>query len=256
METSSHASKRRTRQALSLAFTAGLVSPAGLAARSSSLSSARPFTGKTPAQVLAIADAAEVAKGSVHIVEADSIGGSTFQLVTDAGTSQGKQILTRSTIGNATFLVVSAQMAYVKGDATYFEQNFSMSQGEAAEYAGQWIAVPSSSQYYALIAEELTVSSVITEQTPSAPLSLAKPTTVDGKSVVGVSGGLTGAPSGYTGTQVLYISTMTPYLPVSVVAHGTNAANQTLSFREEYSHYGEHVSVTAPARSIPISSIP
>ena len=256
METRPRGSKRRTRQGLTVAFIAGLISSVGLAACSSSTSSANPFAGKTPGQVLALSKAALLAKGSVHVVEDDNFSGATQHIVSDAGTSQGKQVITSST-GNLTILLVSAQMAFIQGDSTYFEQTFNLPQDEATKYAGQWIAVPSSSSSYAPLVTFLTVSSVMTGETPSAPLRLTKPTTIDGKSVVGVSGGLGQyEPSGFHGTQVLYISAVAPYLPVSVVYHETNGNGKTITATDHVSDYGESVSVTTPANSIPISSIP
>jgi hypothetical protein len=200
--------------------------------------------------------AAVLAKGSVHVVEDDNFSGTTEQIITDAGTSQGRQVITSST-GNFTILLASPQMAYVQGDATFLEQNFQMSQEEATKYAGQWIAVPSSNSSFAPFVTFLTVSSIMTGAPPSAPLRLTKPTSIDGKSVVGVSGGLGPyEPSGHYGTQVLYISTVAPYLPASVVLHGTNGNAATETATDHMSDYGESVSVTAPADSIPISSIP
>jgi hypothetical protein len=228
------------------------------AACSSSPSSSSPFAGKTPAQVLAMAKAAALGKGSMHWVEHVKLGSSgTVQLVTDAGMTHGRQAVTGSG-GTATFLVVSPHMAYVKGDATSLAAYLQMPRPEAAKYAGRWIAVPSSSPAYAGAALGLTVSPLLPRVAPSAPLRFTKPTTIDGKSVVGVSGSFDTpeAAAGWAGTQVLYISTAAPYLPIELTQHGTAGNRQPLTDASHMSGYGEPVVVTAPAHSIPISSIP
>jgi len=159
---------------------------------------------------------------------------------------------------SGTVLVVSTQMEYAKGDATFLEQDLQVSQDEATKYAGQWIAVPSSSSDYAALALGLTISPLLPRQAPSAPLRFTKPTTIDGKSVVGVSGNFDTPEreAGWVGTQVLYISTAAPYLPIEMTQHGTIGNGETLTDASHMSDYGESVVVTAPANSIPISSIP
>ena len=227
------------------------------AAASSRTSSGTPFAGKTPAQVLGMAKAAALKKGSVHWVEDVKIGsGTTFHIFSDAGRTQGKQIVT-GTAGTGTILLVSAEKLYAKGDATFLEQNLPVPQHEATKYAGRWIAVPSSSSDYAGFASGLTVSSMLPGQAPSAPLHFTKPITIDGKSVVGVSGNFdrSEGKTGWVGTQVLYIS-RAPYLPMEMTQHGTISDGERITDTSHMSDYGESVVVTAPAKSIPISSIP
>ena len=219
------------------------------------------LSGKTPAQVLAMASTAALAKGSAHLVEDIRFGSSTFHLVADVGTTQGKQALTSSCgIKSCTsvFLVQSAQTGYLQGNAVFYEQNFTMSPTDATKYAGKWIAVPSSTSFYKNAATGLTMSSLITIDTPSAPLRFTQPTIVDGQHVVGVSGALGPDPErGVGGTQVLYISTVAPYLPVACVIQSTGRSNgKPLDTTDHMSDYGEPVTVTAPANSIPFSSVP
>jgi len=228
------------------------------AASSSSTSSATAFAGKTPEQVVAMANAAALAKKSMHWVEDVKMGsGTTLQFVSDSGMTQGKQIIT-GTSGKGTVLLVSTQMAYAKGDATFLEQNLQVPQGEATQYAGRWIAVPSSSSSFAGLALGLTLSPLLPREAPSAPLRLTKPTTIDGKSVVGVTGGFdtSEGEQGWAGTQVLYISTVAPHVPIAWTQHGTMAGGAAISDSSHTSDYGESVVVTAPANFIPISSIP
>jgi hypothetical protein len=101
----------------------------------------------------------------------------------------------------------------------------------------------------------LTIRELITNVSPTGILSFAKPTTIDGKSVVGVSGGLPVWANGAPGTMVLYVSTAAPYLPVAAVVQGTNSTDKVTG-TDHMSDYGKFVTVTAPPNSIPISSIP
>jgi len=240
-----------------LAVAALALVAASSAACSSSTPSASPFAGKTPAQVLAMATAAALAKGSVHVVGDDNIGGfGTAHWVTDAGATQGKQIVTGSA-GNCTTLILSAQVAYFRGDATCLENYLQFPGHEATKYAGQWIAVPSSSSdYEGLVAAQTDSSMINVGLTPSEPLRFTKPTTIDGKSVIGISGGLGSYSAPSAGTQVLYISTAAPYLPVAYVLSGTQSNGKPLTSSGHMSNYGESVVVTEPAHSILISSIP
>jgi hypothetical protein len=227
------------------------------AACSSSPPGTSPFAGKTPAQVLAMAKAAALGKGSMHWVEHTKVGSSILQFVTDAGMTHGSQVVTGSG-GTATFLVVSPQMAYAKGDATSLATYLQVPRHEAMKYAGRWIAVPSSSPAYAGLALGLTLSSMLPGITPSAHLRFTQPATIDGKSVIGVSGSFDApeAANGWAGKQVLYISTVAPYLPIELTQHGTLGNGQALTDASHMSDYGGPVVVTAPAHSIPISSIP
>jgi len=246
--------KVQMRVGLLMAFTLGMMGSVGLASGISGASSANPFSGKTPAQVLAMSRVAALAEGSVHVVENNTFDGMPGHVVTSAGTTQGRQVLTGPYTGNATILLASARVLYVRGNVTFLG-GYRMTQEEATKYADKWIAIPSSSPYFAGTASFLTVSSVMTGVTPSAPLGFTKPKTFAGKRVVGISGGPGPyTPSGSIGTQVLYISTAKPYLPVALVAHITLSAG-ALSFTDTFSRYGARVAVKAPANSIPISSI-
>jgi len=228
------------------------------AACGSSTSNTTPVTDKTAARLLAAAQTAALAKGSMHWVEDVRIGsGTTLHTVTDAGVTQGKQIIT-GTSGTGTILLVSAQMLYARGDATFLEQMVQLPRNEATKYAGHWIAVSSSNSAYSGLALGLTVSPLVPRYAPSVPLRLMKATTIDGKSVVGVSGGFDAseAETGWSGTQVLYISPPPPRLPIAMTQHGTVSGGEAITDAAHMSDYGEPVVVRAPSNSIPISSIP
>jgi len=74
---------------------------------------------------------------------------------------------------------------------------------------------------------------------------LTKPTTMNGRSVVGISGGLGQGFSGspFTGSETLYVSTSAPYLPVEVVDQLT-ANGKSGTETDIFSDWGESVTVT------------
>jgi len=146
-------------------------------------------------------------------------------------------------------------VAYLQGDANYLQNSLGLTASGASTYAGRWIAFRSSDNGYEQVAGGDTLSTALTA-TPTGSLTMTKATMVDGKSVVGISGGLPAdaTQGGITGSEVLYVSDTLPYLPVRLVAHvhqGTQSGTSLVTF----SYWGEGVSVTAPSNSSPVSSI-
>ncbi len=235
-----------------------LVSAISLTACSSGTSSgtnSNGLSGKTPAQVVAIVKAAATAKGSVHwIAENCSLIGTC---VTDVASGTGKQTVTTTSSGKATFVVLP-NMAYVQADATWLHDAMSFTPKSASIYSGQWMSVPSTdvTNYQNLsqgVTLESTLSNILPTGTPATPLAFTKASTFDGKSVIGVSGAIASG-TGPTGSQVLYVSTAAPYLPVADVQHET-VNGKTGTGTARYSDWGKPISVTAPANAIPFSTV-
>ncbi len=244
--------------AFKVAVTIALVSAVSLTACSSSKSSgtsSNGLSGKTPAQVVAIVEAAATAKGSMHWVAKNCVLIGTC--VTDVASGTGKQTVTTTRDGNAIFVVLP-NMAYVQADATWLHEVMSFTPKSASIYAGQWISDPSTdvTNYENLsqgVTLQSTLDNVVPTGTPATPLAFTKASTFDGKSVVGVSGAIPSG-TGPAGTEVMYVSTAAPYLPVGEVTHITiNAKSGEETVR--YSDWGKRISVTAPANAIPFSSV-
>ena len=212
------------------------------------------LSGKTANQVLATTVAAAMAKGSVHLTTTNSkgaTGGGTY----DIGLSQGQQTVYDGGQGNAEILVLPGH-AYVKGDGPFLQNSFGLSASSASQYAGKWISfVPSDPGYQQIVAGD-TLSSALIESTPTGTLTLTPARTLDGRAVVGLSGGLPrdDLQSGAKGTQVLYVSKAAPYLPVEVVTSGS-LDGQSGTTTVTYSLWGESLSIAAPAGATPASSI-
>ena len=109
---------------------------------------------------------------------------------------------------------------------------------------------------YQQVVDGDTLSSALTESTPTGAFTLTPTRTLDGETVEGVSGGLLRNVSqgGAKKSQVLYVSTTAPYLPVEVVTSGS-LDGQSGTTVVTFSRWGESVSVVAPSGATPISSI-
>ena len=216
------------------------------------------LSGKTPAQVLDVALAAARAQGAAHLSQAatGSAGGVNPSEMYDVGRTEGRQVLTGGSQGNATLLVLPGA-AYLRGDAAFLRNALGFTASAATQYASKWISFgPNDPGYQQLVAGD-TIGSALTESTPSGSLALTPTRTIAGQQVVGVSGGLPPAMarSGATGTVVLYVSTTAPYLPVEVVESGALSGQHgtaTISF----SSWGEPIVVSAPPGAVPFASLP
>jgi hypothetical protein len=211
------------------------------------------LSGKTAKQVLIVTVAAAESQGSVHLANTNTSGpqgGGTY----DVSGTEGQQTVTGGQ-GNANLLVVPGH-AYLQGDAAFLKNSFGFPASVASQYAGKWISfVPSDPGYQQVVGGD-TLSSALTESTPTGGLTLTPTRTLDGQTVEGISGGLPRniSQGGAKGSQVLYVSKTTPYLPVEVVTSGSldgQAGTTVVTF----SRWGESVSVLAPTGATPISSI-
>jgi len=239
---------------IGIALVGGVSVTACTSGKSSSTSS-NGLSGKTPAQVLAIVETAATAKGSVHWVAQNcSLIGTC---VTDVASGKGKQTVSTTSDGNATFVVLP-NMAYLQADATWLHEVMSFTPKSASIYAGKWMSDPSTDvttyqNWSQGVTLESTLENVLPTGTPATPLAFTKASTFDGRSVVGVSGAIASG-TGPAGSQVLYISTAAPYLPVGDVQHETVNGKSGIG-TARYSDWGKPISVAAPANAIPFSSV-
>ena len=221
-------------------------------------SSGSGLQGKSAEQVWALAVAAAESKGSVHMVEkpflccgATNVFGKNGELVTDDGQSEGSQTVSSGGMyGQAMFLVVPGT-AYMQGDTSWTTLIWSW----PSFYAGKWIAIPSSNSNYQSALYGVTLGTLLSAEKPTGHLTLTPKTTIRGKKMVGVSGGMvtTDWPSDVKGSVVVYVSAVAPYLPVESVFHVTENGHKT-TVSDTFSNWGEPISVTAPASSVPYPS--
>ncbi len=246
---------RRRRKGLVAVVVVVLLAAAGAGAGVVVLKrSANGLSGKSAAEVLATSIGAARAQGSVHLAAVESNGASAIGSY-DISATVGAQTVSGGAQGNATLLVMPG-MAYLKGDAAFLHNSLGLGVSAAGKYAGQWISFKPGDPGYAQVVSGDTLSSALSEASPTGTLGLTPSLTVDGQQVVGVTGGLPtdATRSGAVGSVTLYVSTAAPYLPVEVVTNGTLAGQRGTS-TVTFSHWGEPVSVTAPAGATPFSSL-
>ena len=235
------------------ALGAAIILAVGLVLALGSSSAANGLAGKSASQVLAETMAAAKRQGSVHLAESDKpTGGGTY----DVGPNRGRQTISQGSEGNATLLVLPG-IAYLKGDTEFLQSQLGLSISNASLYQQRWISfVPSDTAYdYQQLVAGDTLSSALSESTPSGRLTLTSDRTVDGQSVVGVSGGLGAlSPSGAKGSEILYVSTVAPYLPVEFVLSRTYEGHSGRTILT-FSDWGEPISVAAPSGATPASAI-
>jgi len=257
---------RRDPMARSSAVVGVVLGVVGALAVSALYSTIASAASQSPAQYEQEAVAAAQAAGSLRVTanvtqtELEAHKSVSTKSVIEMNQTESTSVVT-SGKAHGTLLVVP-NLAYTEGNAAYLYDIVGLSKAEASKYAGQWISLSSSYKYYLSLTYGHIVSQLGAVATASVPLTLTSPKTVDGIRVVGVSGGLSAPLSvvfGKNGKQTLYVSTSSPYRPTSFVCSAVTryGANENVRAVESdtLSNWGESVSVTPPATSVPIATI-
>ena len=87
-------------------------------------------------------------------------------------------------------VIVLNNTAYFQADAGAASVYMQLPATTVNQIAQKWVEVPSSDQAYSDVAQDVDIASVLTDTTPSGPLSVTTPTTMDGRKVVGIMGSL------------------------------------------------------------------
>jgi hypothetical protein len=203
----------------------------------------------SPSDLLASILRSARAQRSVHYVASASLGGARIDQIGDAARAQGIQRITyrkTGTTGHVT-VIVSADSAYVRGDAFTLINYMGFKAVPAATYANRWILVPRGDRDYATVALGVRLASTIDELKLPAPISRVPDTTVAGQHVVGVRAKVTPSP-GVTATVTLYGRATGSPLPVQEVT-----TQPGTRFTVTLGKWNEPVRITAPAGAVPIS---
>ena len=220
----------------------------------SSNSKSSGLSGKTANEVVTLTTTAANAKGSVHLVASNTFGGQSDLSVYDVSGTQGKQTITGDTGSSLTLVVGNA--AYVQGDSKFLGSSMGFPASAASGLAGRWISFQPSDQNYSEVVAGDTLSSALSEATPTGTLKLVASPNINGQAVVAISGALPAdqTTGGTTGTEILYVAKAAPYLPVGAVIHETQSGQYGTS-TVTFSAWGEPVNLTAPSNAVPISSL-
>jgi len=200
-------------------------------------------------EILSRADAAAAAAGSLHFSSTTKAGKSSIIFTDDSASGGGRQDITISDGGKMTVMVVHS-IGYVNGNATALSGFLGIPDMTAVQLAGHWISFTSGDPAYKLVVNGVTTSSVLSEINPVGTLTKTGPMTVDGQSVVAISGPAPASDGMPAGSKVtVYVAATGRPLPISCLeGSGRNQTRITLS------RWGEHVSLAAPRQAIPLPS--
>jgi hypothetical protein len=237
-----------------LALLAGCSSGTGYPAQPSlsagPSSSATPLAEQPAVRILAEADAAVQASGSVHITAHNAEGSRAVTYADDFSATAGREAVTTSGGGRATTLLI-AGVGYIQGNVAALENYFGFPASVASHLSGRWISYHDGDPGYQTVASGMTLSGVVDEISLLAPLTRRSPRLVAGQLAVGVHGTAPAAAGGPAGAKAtLYIASTGRPLPLSL--QGEIPGEQS---NATFSNWGEAVHLTPPPDAIRISSI-
>ena len=216
------------------------------AARRSVTASASAASRATALLNKAFADA--TSRGSFHQTVTQDFGNQSGTLANDVALKSGRQLIT-STDGTRAQVEVVGRTAYVAGNQYALKSYFNFNNAEVASIGGAWVGIPSNETAFASIAYDVTVSTALSAVAPTGALTEGPKTTLDGQSVVAITGGIPAIYSG-TGKTTLYVTASSDPLPVRSTIQVTRPPYPTISVTGTMGNWGEHVSVTPPTSTL------
>jgi hypothetical protein len=204
---------------------------------------------------MAVADAGH--EGSVHIsvVGAGGLLG-RFLLSGDAGLHAGQQLASATApVSGQIRVIVAGGAAYVAGsDAGILINAVGLTRSAAAKAGTRWVSIPPSNALYGSAVLDVTLPSELSTVQPRGHLVALPLSTFHGQRVVGIRGSEAlhhgNAESVYT-SVTLYVSQAPRPLPVYATLSAPSGQTET----DTFTSWGKHISVSAPAGAIPISSL-
>ena len=213
--------------------------------------SAGGLSGKSAAEVLALANAAETHEGSFHFIDQTGSGSKIQRLIGDSSSDSGEQQVTGPN-GDLEVRLVDS-VIYVNASELVLSEAFKLTADDADVYAGKWISLQKTDAPYETVAKALAPSSEITPYTPVASLKIGSVSTIHGRSVLAISGT---APTvaGAKAIATLYVSTSAPYVPVGGSLVGTGS-DKSQSEVVAFTAWGEKVKPQTPSGATPYATL-
>jgi hypothetical protein len=238
--------------------------PSAVASVSAQSSASVPRSAQAPSALLDDALSAMQAQASVHISctvsdAAPSRNGVEYE---DIGAASGRVIYTEGTLSVANVLVSGIDYR-ITNSASLLAAN-GVPEAESEKLVGKWISIRPGESYgsrslnYTVAISSMTLASQASQLRMTGPLKRTVAAVVGGKDVYGVSGTanlhyaviVNGQPR--RPTETVYIAASGAPLPVRVSAHISDGTGVTC----DYSSWGVDLGLTAPAHSVPLTSIP
>ena len=204
----------------------------------------------SPSKVLASILAAGHAQRSVHYTSVGNYAAVQVSFDADAGVDKGIQRITyrkSGKTGQAT-VIVTANTAYIRGDAFILANYLGFKSTPATTYAGKWVRFPHTDRGYAAVAAGVTLSSLVDEIALGGQLSTAPITTVEGQRVLAVQGTASSSKGTIVGT--IYARAAGSPLPVKQIT-----TRGTVSLTMTFSLWNERIDLAAPRASVAISVV-
>jgi hypothetical protein len=216
------------------------------------------LAGKTATAITGISIKAFHRQSSVQFAT-KTIVGTTTTLETGATSVTGNAAETVTTDGHPTLeSVLVDHIAYIQTTTAVLEHALNLSSSVATAYSGKWISLQEGDAEYQSVVNSLAPTQSIIQFVPEEPnLRVAGATSVGGKGVVAVTGSSSGqVESGDTAGLTLFVSTSSPYLPVSASVEVKDGAGKSVErVASVYGKWNEPVDPIAPKGATPISTL-
>jgi hypothetical protein len=216
---------------------------------------ARASQHRSAAQLLKQAFADARAERSFHLVSTEAGGGGLHaSFVQDVGVGVGRQHIANPQ-GVVADVEVTGGHAYFAGNRTALVKYFGFPESIASTIGSRWVSLSQSDSGYRTVAANVTMQTALTGLGPVGTLTVGPRTTIDGHTVVGVSGRAPGLPAGAKGSETAYVTDTHHPLPVVIAGAITQSPHPRVSTQTTFSHWGEPLSIPAPADSVAYDSL-
>lgn len=229
------------------------VSALSLAACSSGTNN---LSGDSASQAVALAVSAANHEGSFHFIDQYGKIKSGTTLTGDASEEAGAQSLTGN--GGPLQAIYVDGVAYLRAPAKVLEAVLGISSATATKEAGKWISVTKSEKGYTSIVNSLKPSSELDSYIPQGHMVIGPEKKIRGIEVEPVTGSAPSKADTVSDLRVeatLYVSTVSPYVPVSGVLISTDIHGRTVSEVVVFTAWGEQVHPKAPQGAVPASTL-
>ena len=200
----------------------------------------------SPATLMNLALANAIGSHWVHEVGTVQAPSEKAKVVNDIGTASGRQVIDVN--GAHAEVIVINKVAYIKGNAKAVVNYFQLTKTDPGKYDNKWLSIPSSSTGYANVSQSVTLKSDFDTWKIPGKLHEEKVTTVNGESVIPISGQVTMSVSSPTVSVTLYVTATGKTLPVEVVLKSSSETEIV-----KWSKWGKSVSIEVPAKFTPIA---
>jgi hypothetical protein len=208
------------------------------------------LNGKTGAQILSAATAAERKVGAARYVLTATSGSQHQTISGDASGNNARQTVT---LGSQNVQVIEVGGAvYVEGNAAGLGSAMGLSSATASKYADKWISVQKTDSVYSAIVDSVSLDKTLSALAPTGKLTLTAPLTVGGRQAIGVHGGLPqGTQSGVTGSETIYVASTDPTVPLEFKGTASTGVTDVGTF----SHWGETLHLSVPSPTVPYTTV-